>query len=263
MDINNLPLEVTEALHVYYTRNVALPVLWKNRPSAYVGVRLLEGYEPRTLASGLTRHEAASWCYQDKWATPASWLWAQHRDQWPDAPETLNTQLVSIVRWLIRLNEEQRASFLRVKKVDGELTPVYGWSRLDELLPQDLMRGVEATFAMAEDRAALDKWQGPNELINPPQWIKHLPEGVELITTFLRLVEEGRDMRHCVATYASRIYKKESLIFSLQDSDGRRSTAEIVGTRVNQHEGVARRTPSEGCTTLLQRTLKVLSEERT
>ncbi len=97
-------------------------------------------------------------------------------------------------------------------------------------------------------------------LASPPRWWRPA-RCARLLLTGSQLVAEGRQVRHCVSTYAGYVRQGESVIVSLliRDGDGlvHRSTVELDRRTalVRQHKGPENETPSPLC----QRALEVLS----
>lgn len=263
MDITNTPEPIRLALARYYSGWATPHLLWAGRPTVEVAVRLAEGvapadihvspgdgHAPVRLGSVLTRRESAAYCSQDAQPSPAQWLWSQHR--WPAAPEKLDTHSLAVIRWLSRLDDEQRECMS---------THNY-WVRLDEVTEEVIRDGVHATFDAAEDAAVLNEWSGPDELIAAQDWEEGLPAGVEHIRSFRRLRQEGREQHHCVSSYADRIVKRQSVILSLMAEDGTRSTVDIVGWRVQQHRAKANTDPSPACRALAEQALAHIAKVR-
>jgi hypothetical protein len=118
----------------------------------------------------------------------------------------------------------------------------------DQALPEWLQQGVPAPWEIDEldDPAFTGSWAA---LLDAPVTIDGYTF-VELATA-QALREEGRDMRHCVASYAERCLRRGSHIFSVRTDGGERvSTLEVrqvAGAwRVAEHCGKANRVPPLG-----------------
>jgi hypothetical protein len=106
------------------------------------------------------------------------------------------------------------------------------------------------------------QWEKDNEkaegrLISPPKWWKPV-KYAKLLNTPAKLVQEGRDMNHCVGTYANEVRHGHSTIVSF-NLNGQRATVELSrdGTRVKQCYGAGNKQAPAIC----QRALDVLQRK--
>jgi hypothetical protein len=94
------------------------------------------------------------------------------------------------------------------------------------------------------------RYQVPLPLRLPTCGVEGFDDGEWRIREILRgdeLLAEGRALRHCVATYAHRVQKQQSAIFSLRHCGVRRVTIEVApgSRRVVQVRGLQNRRPDE------------------
>jgi hypothetical protein len=86
----------------------------------------------------------------------------------------------------------------------------------------------------------------PSTLIDLSDWPQHAEVGgfefFKLSTPYM-LLEEGRRMRHCVASYIPRVVSGRCHIYSVRADMRRMATLEVVGTRVAQLKGFANKLP--------------------
>jgi hypothetical protein len=131
------------------------------------------------------------------------------------------------------------------------------WDRVDELRPPDLRDSVDETFTRAAMRMQksmerlLSKKSEP--LAPVPAWWKSA-RCAKILLTGPELMVEGKQMQHCVATYAGYVKKGESVIVRLEvpERKGRhgetiwhRSTVDLDRRtgQVRQHKGPQNREP--------------------
>lgn len=238
---------------VYRAHAIAGPRL-EGRPTYDVAAALILGAQPRDLAPGLTRQEAAQWVHQTDHETPLAWLWAQARARSGELPER-GPNSIAVIRWVegVMADPQRRAAALRERttRADGEEVVGSCLDRLDELRAEDLHESVTETLDAATERAIKEQWDGPDELRPHEAWHDQLPPGVQVILSFRALYDEGREMRHCVAVYAENVARGACTIVSVKADDGTRSTAEIVDGKVVQHKGPRNTAPSPACIALL------------
>jgi hypothetical protein len=174
--------------------------------------------------------------------------------------------VLEVARWLAEClkNKDKRAALEKRRCFRGPYgEEIHGSfiERLDELRKSDLRPSVIETFERCAKRHAklaernLAKQHEP--LHSPPRWWRPM-RSATLLLTGKQLIDEGREMKHCVASYAPYVKRGNALVVSLNVL-GHRSTANIDRStlEVKQHRGVENRTPPELCkralTTLLKR----------
>lgn len=135
--------------------------------------------------------------------------------------------------------------------------------RVDEIREVDLARGertsVRDAFASAAKRA-YERWAAEavtrhEPLAAEPEWWgRARVRCARILMSAAELVAEGKDMDHCVGTYAHVVREGRGVVLSLcvrdaHTGDVHRSTAEISrgGSRVVQHKGRANGAPPLLC----------------
>ena len=91
----------------------------------------------------------------------------------------------------------------------------------------------------------------PDTVIDLSDWPDHAElKGFEFfkLATPSMLMEEGRRMRHCVASYVPRVMAGECHLYSVRREMRRMATMEIVNGRVVQLKGHSNRLPSNAVT---------------
>jgi hypothetical protein len=247
---------------IYFATKVAGPALVKDRPTPEIGAKLILGQTPKQIFPFLTTKEANDFCFQGQAPDPKDWLWARLRKKWPEIPET-RTPSLAVIRWLEGIYvdpdrkaacERMRHGYLMGQNVDGSVL-----SRLDEIADVDIVPSPLETLERAAQRQAQAAWKGEDTLAEEYTWEKHLPEGVKPIRSFKELWEHGRAMRHCVASYASRIHEGENQILMITTEDGI-STACIEKDKCVEHRCYANGDPTKSCKDLLAKALKVIQK---
>lgn len=76
-----------------------------------------------------------------------------------------------------------------------------------------------------------------------------LPDGVRQLTVFHEFVAEGREMSHCVGTFA---LSTKGWCFSITSPSGQRSTLQIVDGFIRQHFGVSNTQPPPACVEIVE-----------
>jgi hypothetical protein len=135
--------------------------------------------------------------------------------------------------------------------------------RLDEVRDEDLVgnggTGVDAVFRRAAERfAAKYEELFANDhtvLREPPKW--RLYPCMRVLNTPADLVQEKRDMNHCVLGYIPMVRAGQSVIISI-DVLGNRSTVELApdGREVRQHFAEWNQAPHPLCVRVLDRFLR-------
>lgn len=239
---------------VYLVLGVAGPALQAMGAPTYdaAAARAMgDGDALRALAPDLTERERQTWARQDEHADPRSWLVSRLGV----GDIVRGAESIPVVRWVVQMmaREDTAEAMRRPLTVFGDHVDGRPLDRLDELEPQDLSRGVVATFARAAQRRMDAQWDGPEELAEAAPWMASLPEGVRPILTWSALWAEGLDMRHCVASYAADIARGDCSILSVRAPDGTRSTVEVRRGLMGQHCGPCNAPPSSACAALVGR----------
>lgn len=272
---------IAQALRIRHPKLTALP-----RFGAPCTVEEIKGFSPypdaddaiqaeivlgRTPAeiTGLTAREAHEYLSGRSSHTfgPARWLLK-------DSPGAmLGITSVPVARWYLqRLKDPAQKDALMKEHVErgpaGEEIRGRFIDRMDELVESDLMPSVRKTFENASNRLRIEfekemlRPKNQQRLAPKPAWYKEMP-GIMLLDHGAQLVMEGREMRHCVATYIGKVRKGLSTILSIRvpTEDGRvlRSTAELRPStaEVIQHRGVGNAPPPEPNTMALAHALEV------
>lgn len=229
---------------VFFQRfHIATLRLCEKGPSPEVMARYVLGESPKQIARYLTRSEASEWMRQTgegRIEKPLDFLWHKMCQREPVLADVGKARTFEVARWLEGVLEspKRRSAALRNRETAFGGARVLGRviDRLDEIKPCDLHRSPLRTLEAAVTRQIDEEWGGENELIEDPAWEARLPEGVNLLWRYTDLRQEGIEMSHCVAAYATSVARKECLIFSLQTPDGR-STLEIKKSQAVQHVG--------------------------
>jgi hypothetical protein len=190
---------------------------------------------------------------------------------------------VPIARWYLqRWDDPEQQQALLKERVErgpaGEEIRGRFIDRMDELVEGDLTPSVRKTFENASNRM---KIEFEEEMLRPknqqilapvPAWYTEMP-GITLLDHGAQLVMEGREMKHCVATYIGRVRRGLSTIFSIrvptEDGQVLRSTVELKPktAEIIQHKGVGNaRPPAENMKALahaLEVWLKPAAEQET
>lgn len=230
--------------------------------------RLVLGERPTQLARGLTRREAHE-ALRDGASSDTDaldWLLA-------DTPvEGREVRSVAVARWILACwRDPARRAALETERVErgpgGEEIRGRLIARVDEISARDLARGEATGVREAFEscaRRAFARWEAEHErrhepLAAAPRWWRPI-RCARLLMSGAELVAEGREMRHCVGTYAAHVRSGRSVIVSLcvRDRDGavHRSTAELdrATASVRQHKASANGPPHWLC----ERALRVI-----
>ncbi|MCL2450290.1 MAG: PcfJ domain-containing protein [Polyangiaceae bacterium] len=230
--------------------------------TARVAARLALGQKPARVLAGLTAreaHRALSVGVTD----PVAWL-VCHPSLADEDIDPGSVRSVPVARWLLAcradparwdaLTRPRTSRGPHGETIEGRLL-----DRIDEVRAQDLSRGpatgVDAAFEAAAKRA-YDAWCREAErqhqpMAAAPTWWRPI-RCAGLLLSAAELVAEGREMRHCVGTYAPYVRRGSSVIVSicLRARDGvHRSTVEVDRSsgRVLQHRGVGNAAPPRYC----------------
>lgn len=274
---------VAAALRILQPKYVALPGASEvdKVVTGYPGAtrqqtaRLLLGDSPVKIAPGLTRAEAHEWLSQHPNQAPSRWL-LQHEfktrrvspcgtiegERRPTTYVDDSVQHVEVARWILKmLTKKPTRDALCRERVEraphGEEIRGSYWDRVDELRPPDLRDSVDETFTRAAMRMQksmerlLSKKSEP--LAPVPAWWKSA-RCAKILLTGPELMVEGKQMQHCVATYAGYVKKGESVIVRLEVPERKGRSGETVWHRstvdldrrtgqVRQHKGPQNREP--------------------
>lgn len=257
-------LSAFEDAVLFLRDRIAGPSL-RNAPSPRIKALLVLGKHPRTLARGLTKHEACAWVLQSEHKKPVAWLWSRLCEEHAVLRDVRRPDTIAVVRWVRRLMESpvlkgaalrNRTDILGEAAVGGRVI-----DRLDEISPGDLFKSPTRTLEMAHQRVLKENWEGPDELIKEEVWHQHLPQGIQILRCFSDLYREGIQMRHCVASYAPRVSEGKTMVFSVQTGTSR-STVEFQEGQLMQHKGFANSQPPPECVAVVLNLLKSAPWER-
>jgi hypothetical protein len=219
-----------------------------------IQARLALGEAPAEILSGLTRREAHE-ALSAGCADPVSWVLRDY--------PAVRARDVTAARWAVACLADparsealyrEREHFIADARVRGRLL-----DRIDEIRAADLPRGpatgVEVAFESAA-RRAYEEWQAraatqTRPLAPAPSWWRPA-RCARLLLSAADLAAEGREMAHCVGTYAGAVEARQVVIVSIAIRVGStvaRSTVELGrGTAVvRQHRGQANRDPHPLC----------------
>jgi hypothetical protein len=180
---------------------------------------------------------------------------------------------VAVARWILAClgDPPRRQALLREsfeRGPHGEMIHGVLASRVDEITSEDLPRGVATGVAVAFRSAAgraWENWQREAEtqhelLATAPTWWRPI-RCARLLQSAAELVAEGREMGHCVASYAPYVRQGRSVVVSIAVPECKnlfvgtlRSTVEIdrhCGL-VMQHKGPVNDVPHELCAAALR-----------
>jgi len=204
------------------------------RVDAAVAARLALGERPAEVLRGLTPREAHE-ALSTGCSSAVAWILR-------DCAGTEGVRSVPVARWLVAcLADPARAEALdRTREehtpagvVEGRYT-----DRVDEITPADLAKGdrtgVASAFRAASARIYA-KWCASHErdetpLAAVPSWWRPV-RCARLCLSRASLIREGRELRHCVGTYAPHVSRGKTVIVSIAIRDGaglvHRSTVDI------------------------------------
>jgi len=232
------------------------------RVPLHIAVRLCRGESPVQISGGLTRREAHEWL-----ADGAEWephVWLQRRE----LPTLVGcAQTLSVARWLIGVYRRGAIDAIlrerRMRAPDGRVVCFTYNAMIDEVRDEDLVgeggSGVDAVFRRAAERRALeyeDMFINDHRVLHePPQW--RLYPCMRYLVTPAQLVQEKRDMHHCVSQFIPAVREGRSVIISI-DVLGHRSTVELSpdGSEVRQHFAEWNQAPHPLCARVLDRFLR-------
>jgi hypothetical protein len=224
--------------------------------------RLALGERPVDIMPGLTAreaHEALAAGYDN----PTAWLLR-------DLPRSVRARDVAVARWVLACwtDPERRAALEneRVERIAGAEVRGRFLDRLDEIRAVDLDQGPRTSVRRAFERASqrlYAEWAKRSEddhspLAPIPRW--WVPARcARVLRTRAALIAEGREMQHCVGTYAPLVARGDCVIVAIMIRAGGRtlrSTVELDPhtVEVRQHRGPGNAEPHPLC----QRALRVL-----
>lgn len=214
-------------------------------------------------AGDLTAAECKQWLLETGGVSVCGWVIAKELGVsrlYPDFPGIVKTirgftSCVLVARWLCQVYKRspQRLRWSWARKHEERLRSV-DW---DEITPKDIhhpKEGVERVL----DRVVKRKLEASTFELEPYPWEHLLPEGVTALRTGKAIYQEGEEMSHCAAGYASRVKECEIVLLSLKTEEGC-STVELhQGWNVEQHKGYDNATPPRPNEELLETTLSIL-----
>jgi len=208
--------------------NISGPHLHKF-PTSEVGANLILGKKPADIFPQLTKREASEFCGQCDHQEVIPWYWARlvaSNKKVEGIQSVTPPNTIRVMRWVqdVLSDEERKESFLRrhdprrfPQFIAGQREGIRIVDRLDEIEPVDLCRSPRKTLESAILRAIENEWGGDNQLAEDEPWHKHLPETVKVLLTYSDLRQEGIEMDHCAASYASRINEGASIMMPHKD----------------------------------------------
>ena len=230
--------------------------------SLAIAVRLCRGETPVQISGGLTRREAHEWLLSGATMEPSYWL----ARELPDARH-LRVNSVAVARWLLDVYRRGGwGGIVRERTMrapGGRIVRFRYVDRLDEVRDEDLVgaggTGVDAVFRRAAERYATKYEEifvdDHTILHEPPKW--RLYPCMRILNTPAQLVQEKRDMNHCVSAMIPAVRAGRSVIISLEVC-GHRSTVEISpdGREVRQHFAEWNQEPHPLCARVLDKFLR-------
>lgn len=226
--------------------------------SREIQARLALGESPARIMRGLTSREAHA-ALAHGCSDPIAWLVP---DDFADAAAVHS---VPVARWLVAcLADPKRRAAIGQERTErgphGEEIRGRLLDRIDKIRSADLVRGSATGVREAYERAAkraYAAWErGASTQHAPlaplPRWWVPVRCARPLMSA-ADLAREGRDLAHCVGTYAPYVRDQQSVIVSVcvrdRTGDVHRSTAEIDRStiRVSQHKAHANRAPHPLC----------------
>jgi hypothetical protein len=224
--------------------------------------RLALGEKPTQILRGLTAREAHEALTAGMVSAEA---WLLRDTPWPRAC----VRGSEVARWLAACaKDHQRRAALETERAErgphGEEIHGRLIDRVDEISARDLVRGEKTGVREAFERAAkrrYEQWQKENEkkhepLAPTPAWYRPI-RCARLLMRSAALIAEGKDMQHCVGSYAPYVRSQQSVIVSIcvRARDGvYRSTVELDRRtlQIRQHKGYRNSEPHEFCRRALE-----------
>jgi len=233
----------------------------------HIAVRLCRGETPVQISGGLTRREAHEWLAAGAKETPEQWLVRGLPSIDAKIDRRPEVRSVAVARWLLDVHHRGGWDGLvreRTMRVPGGRIVRFRYvDRLDEVRDEDLVgaggTGVDAVFRRAAERYATkyeELFAKDNTVLHePPAW--KLYPCMQYLVSPAQLVQEKRDMNHCVSTMIPAVRAGRSVIISLEVC-GHRSTVEISpdGREVRQHFAEWNQPPHELCVRVLDKFLR-------
>lgn len=247
---------------------------------AKASAKLVLGARPIEVSPpGLTSREAHLWL---KAGMPEVTQWLLETAtgpvlsrEWPDPVEfhnrlaNMRIRTIPVVRWVSAVLKDpaRREALFRARDIagpHGEVLRMQFIDRVDEIRDEDLVRGpatsvddVMRAAAQRTTEATLAAMREQHQVLaRPPPWWKPR-KFARLLDTPAALVQEGREMSHCVGAYSTYVRERRSVIVAIGVL-GDRSTAELDWEtgRVLQHRGPSNEPPSLLCEKALKLILK-------
>ena len=172
------------------------------------------------VGEGLTKAERHRWLSEGASPEPCAWLTSGLN--LPSQPVRL-----AVSRWaLLMCSREHTRKALLKRHRWGSLA-----EHLSDLTEEDVgpgnggkSPGVNVVAARRDARLVADEY-GTSSLCERPGWLSSLGGRVRLLNTGTLLAAEGREMSHCVGSYASQVESGRSVICAIS-AFGQRATVE-------------------------------------
>lgn len=227
----------------------ALTPQYRNAPSKYAR-RIVLGERPVDLVNGLlTSKEAHMWLSHNNWDFMEAAEWYGVHYGLPNHRSLIVSKWLKHVRDTGRWDALERERIIHMPGHDQPVTYCY-LQILDEVQEGDIVTGrdsVQAVFERAAERNGeqhLNKMKGDHRILRQrPQWAMKLGRYAKYLNTPDALVQEGRDLKHCVGGYSHAVENHQSHIVAIRSSHGR-STVELTdGMNLRQHYAECNTTP--------------------
>ncbi len=205
--------------------------------------KITRGMTPRQISGGqLTKKEAVEWLTTSPELSPAEWL---QRRLLPPERRSDALRDAKVVRWLAHAAQRSPEALSKRRPIPGG-PPVSLIEMIDEITGEDIRTGKDSVpVVMTRARRRLEAvWLAEGKWSDKPlrprtAWSFSLPPWMRLLNSELDLAREGKEMEHCVGSYASAVKRGQCHILSVHTPDGERSTLELSpdGRRIRQHKG--------------------------
>lgn len=212
--------------------------------SRNVAAQIVSGVSPVEISQGhLTRKEAHQWLQSGEPSAISEVVSSVCRFLVADTPIETMGQIPrdpTVARWVKHIHERGSWSAL-VQEVHHAGRRLRRLDVLDEIAAEDLDRGISTGVVRAFENAGrrISKLgEGDHRVItyNP---FPRLPRGAKILTTSAMLINEGKEMKHCVGGYARSVEDQQCHIMAMVSKHGR-STVELRKSNkwwVAQHFG--------------------------